>query len=463
MAVAGAVALATGCAVGPTPKAPEIDMPGAYVSGSFHEGGQATQEPWWRGFDDPGLNGVIETVLDRNLDIETALAALAEAGALEDAFRSDLFPVIDGVAEAGYRRALFGDEQGSDDLSGRAGGAFEYTADLAGGDRRALQAAAARLRAASYNVGDARRLAVRAAALQYIEMRRAGARMALLETSFELQARTREIVSARFEAGLSPQLDVDRAQSDLARTRADRGVIAADRQDAAFALSILAGQRPGALSLGPPAESVIPDFARRPGVGVPADLLRNRPDIRRAESQLIAEIAGIGVEKADLFPTLRLPGSITAGSADILTPGLGQATLAVNALIDVPLFDFGRRRAEVWAQRARADAALIAWRSAVLNALGDTESALVRIEALRQRLDSLEAAVSASQSAYNQLDALYREGLAGFIDVLDSQRSLIASREAVVETRADLASEIVRLYAAVGLMAPEPGPASQSD
>lgn len=443
---------AGGCVLGPEPAAPALDAPGSYQSQPIGDLAGARDAPWWEGFDDEAFGATVDAVLSGNPGVAASFARLAQAGALEDAARSDLFPTVDGIVDASYSRDLSDD--GARALDFAAGGALAYTADLFGRNRRRVTQAIALFEAADYDVDDARRLAARAAGLQFIEYRRSGARLALLETSLELQRRTLEIVRSRFDAGISPALDVDRAAADLERTRSDKGVLVANRKVAAYALAVLAGRPPGdglVTAAGEDDEEEdVPTFIGGRDIAPPAALLRNRPDVRRAEAVLVAELAAVGVEQADLYPSLRLPGSVTAGSADLLSAGIDRASASISALIDVPLFDFGRRRAEVRAQQARADAARIAYRAVLLDALADVENALVLIEASQARLESLNNAVEASENAYRQLNALYREGLASFIDVLDSQRTLISSREAVIETRADLASEIVRLYAAIG-------------
>lgn len=433
-----------GCAVGPDYAPPEIDLPAAYATSLERE--TATQERWWLGFEDEALNALIAEALEENLDIEAALARIEEAGALVRAERSDLFPRIDGFAQWTGETTLSGDGGSSD--SAFAGGAFSFVPDIFGGQRRRLQAARARADADIYFSADVRRLVISEVALQYVALRRSEERLALLETSLELQDQTLEIVRGRFEAGLAADLDVGRAFADLARTRAQRGPLEIARAQAAHALDVLLARPPGGDILSN-AEDGIPAFSAGPPAGVPADLVRRRADVRAAEAELIAATADIGVEAADLYPSLSLPGEISADISDasnIADPVIGVLT----ASLDAPLFDAGRRRAEVRAAEARARAALADYEQTLLNSLREVENALVAINSFEDRLKELESAVEASERAFEQLNALYREGLATFIDILDAQRTLIASREAYVDSQADLAAAIVALYAALG-------------
>jgi len=168
--------------------------------------------------------------------------------------------------------------------------------------------------------------------------------------------------------------------------------------------------------------------------------------VRRAEALLLVEMALIGVEVADLYPSLRLPGTLSARAGS----GIDQVSFSFATLFDLPLLDFGRREAEIDAQEARARAALDDYRQTLLEAQQEVATALAEVGALREQRRGLEEARARSQSAYDQLSALYGEGLASFIDVLDAQRTLIQTREQFVETDAALATALSRLSAALG-------------
>lgn len=431
------------CVVGPDPVAPELAVDAAFEN-TLDAPERPIREDWYLAFDDPVLTDLIETALANNLDVQIALANLKASEANARAAGADLLPSLDAFITAQLAGPLSGGIDASPDLSGGLSIAFDP--DIAGRNQRRLEAARARVEAAAFTVSDVRRLIVEAVALEYIFLRRAGARLTLLDETLDLQARTLEIVTARFDVGLSPALDVDRAAADLARSRAQRGLLEADRKQAAYALSVLTGLSPRSDQFGGTEEDQIPSFVGDPNLGIPADLLRNRPDVRRAERLLIIETALIGVETADLYPSLRLPGTLSGRYGD----GADAVSFNINALLDLPLLDFERREAELDAQVAKARAALDAYRLSLLEAQREIESALVQVSALRQQRVELQRAGDRSQAAYDQLDALYREGLAGFIDVLDAQRTLIQIREQIVETDAALASALARLSAALG-------------
>lgn len=436
--------LLASCAVGPDYVAPQTPEPGQYSRMLEREPARPLENAWWTGFSEPELDALVETALTRNLDIRQSAERLVAAEALAGAARSDFFPTLDASADANLRTS------GRDTAS--AGLSFSQIVDVNGRLRRTEERARATVLATRFELTDIQRLTAATAVSLYVDARRARARLTLLDTSLELQQRTLDIVERRAEAGLSADLDVRRATADLARTRAQRGALQLQDVRARNALSVLLGQAPGGVldalsartdapsdALGLSYDAVIP-------VGVPADLLRQRPDLRAAEARLIVATADIGVQQADLYPALRLPGAVTADLSD----GPGDAIAAsLSAVLDVPLFDFGRRQAEVDASQARAAEAALAYQQAVLGALEEVETGLVAIESVEARLTDLEIAVTESERAYDQLNALYREGLASFIDVLDAQRTLIGSREALVDSEADLADAIIALNLAL--------------
>lgn len=438
---------AAACAAGPAP-AP-VALPGDMIPPAYQTPmalPEAGDGPWWSGFNDPVLDGLVEQALADNVEIGIALARVDEAAALLAASRAGLLPTVDAGASASIESTLNGGAAGSGGASGGVG--IGFLPDIFGRQRAIIEQARARADAQGFLLEDTRRLVAAAVADAYVELRRSAARLELLDTSLELQRQTLEIVQQRFEAGLSADLDVRRAESDLSRTQAQRGTLALAEARARYALAALLGLPPGANLGFAPANAPIPAFAGGPAAGVPADLVRRRPDLRAAEADLAAAAAAVGVERADLYPTLSLSGSL---DADLAGSSLVDAIVAqAGAAIDLVLFDAGRRRNEIRAAEASARAAALRYRQTLLDSLTDVETSLVAIRSYEDRREQLGEAVRASEQAFDQLNALYREGLATFIDILDAQRTLISSREAFVDSEADLAAAIIALYAALG-------------
>ncbi|MBX7483551.1 efflux transporter outer membrane subunit [Qipengyuania qiaonensis] len=400
-------------------------------------------DPWWKAFSDPVLDDLIERGLAANLDIAAATERLNAAEALLRAERADRLPRVDASIEGGVEA----DDNGASTTA--IGGLFgSFDPDISGRLGAEVRAAAAQYAEADYLRADQRRLVAAAIAAQYVEYRRTGAQLELLAQSTDLQQQTLRIVTLRFEAGLAANLDVRRAAADLAQTQAGLGLIEIARAEAEHALAVLMGAAPGRLSIAPPVgAATIPQYGLGPPIGTPANLLRRRADVLAAEARLTQAAAQVGIEKADLRPSLVIPGSILLGDGSV--DGLFSTFLAtLGAALDLPLFDGGRRRAEVAAAEAELDASLAEYRQTFLVALAVAENALVGIRAYRERGESLAEAIEQSEAALGQSNALYREGLASLFDVLDAQRQLISSRQSQLDSRADLANAFIGLHSA---------------
>ena len=438
--------LVSACQITPENISADVELPEAYQTGSTLQFDETLNGEWWLGFEDPVLNQLVDQAQADNLDVIEAVYLLAATYEQTQALRSDLLPTIDGFVNNQLGTLL---TSGLDlTFTGSTGVGGTYNPDITGRLKNQISASDADFIASQFGIANLRRQLTQSIALQYVELRRAGARLALLESTLDLQRRTLEIVESRYAAGLSPKLDVDRTSADLARTEAQRSVFQANRKRAEFALSILTGQLPGELAFGSAKSDEIPVFDAGPSIALPADLVRRRPDIQAAEARLRAATIRISVEKADLLPSIRIPGQLSTGFGDV-SGRADELALSLTAIVDIPIFDAGRRQSEVDAQRARAQAAASAYKASILSGLVEVESALAQVEALQITLERQLTAVASSEAAYQQLDALYREGLASFIDVLDAQRTLISSRESILQTEASLAIAIIQLYAAL--------------
>ncbi|NVD45272.1 efflux transporter outer membrane subunit [Qipengyuania atrilutea] len=419
---------------------PLVEVPPDYATDLPPSG---IDRDWWLGYGDPVLDALVRQGLAANLDIDAAADRLGAAAALLRAERSDLAPSVDGTAEAGLSVTT------DSALTATAGLFGLFNPDINGRLAAEVRAAAADYAEAEYFLADQRRIVAAVIANQYIEYRRTGAQLELLEQSTDLQEQTLRIVTLRFEAGLAANLDVRRAAADLAQTRARRGLIAIARNEAENALAVLLAEPPGDFAVPDAGEAEIPDYGFGPPAGVPADLLRRRTDILAAEARLAQAAAEIGIERADLRPSLTIPG--TLGIGDGTLGGLFRDFLiGVGAALDLPLFDGGRRRAEVAAAEFETQARLAEYNAVFLDALGEVENALVAIEAYQQRSDALADAIEESETALSQSNALYREGLASLFDVLDAQRQLIASRQSLIDSDAALAASHAAFHAAIG-------------
>ncbi len=446
----------TACAVGPDHVAPDPVLPAAYSAPAPSL--PVSETLWWQGFGDAALDGLIGQALEGNIDMAVARERLIEANALVEAEAAGLRPSVDAELDAGGTSVISGN--GDAGTSASAGLVFGFVPDLFGAQRRRIERAEAQRDALAFEAADIQRTTVATIAERYIDWQRSRARLELLDTSLALQQQTLDIVERRAEAGLSADLDVQRAAADLASTRAQKGSLDIALASARHDLAILTGQAPTGFSGLDGVPVQLPDYSGGPASGVPADLVRQRADLRAAERDLAAASAAIGVAEADLYPVLSIPGRLTGdiGTADgIVDDVIAQLGVALS----VSLTDGGERRANVRAAEARARQAALTYEGVLLDALGEVETALVTIDAIEAQSVELQTAVTASEQAFDQLNALYREGLASFIDILDAQRTLISSRQSQLESQASHAKAIIGLYRALGApVSPDPDPAS---
>ncbi|MEQ9642620.1 MAG: efflux transporter outer membrane subunit [Alphaproteobacteria bacterium] len=444
LAPATLLALAlTGCIakVGPDHADPHLSTPETYSSSAP---APAEIGPWWRGFGDPTLSGLVEAALADNLDIAAAGARLAEARALAAVADAATSPTLDGSVTAQKSTTISGDRDNEPTpLQGAA--LASWVPDLFGGKARASESAAAELRRREALTAEARRQVAADVVRRYVETGRDWARLQLVEESLALRQKTLDLVEQRFAAGLAAQLDVSRARADLAATRAQRGPLYLSINSSRNALTVLLG---GVEHRGTAAP---PRFAGGPDVGLPADLLRARPDVVAAEANLARATADIGVAEARLYPMLTLPASLTLGLEN-LTSGVAidAFVAAIAGTLDIPIFDGGARRAQVDAAEARAAEALLLYRQALLQAIADVQTALVALASAETRRDDLTAAVAAAEAAARQAETLYTQGLTGFLDVLDAQRTLLDTRQSLVIAEADIGLAAADLHSAVG-------------
>ncbi|MFL0357708.1 efflux transporter outer membrane subunit [Erythrobacter sp. GH1-10] len=399
---------------------------------------------WWRGFEDEELNRLVERALEDNQSLEAARQRLNAARAIVAAEESEFFPTVDAEAAGG----IAVDDAGSSSDSASLAVEGVWTIDLNGRLSAERAAALADAQGAAFFVAERQRLIASAVADQFVELKRTAARLRLLDQSTELQQQTLQIVTLRYEAGLSSNFDVRRAAADLARTQAQRGPLLLARTRAANALSVLTGNPPSPMKQAEE-DVAVPRYRQGPEIGLPADLVRRRPDLLLAEAEVARAAAGVGIERADLAPSFVLRGVLSSGSGGF--DGLFSSALAsLAASLGLPLIDGGRRKAEVRAAESELQAALADYRQNLLEVFADVEGALVSIQSAEDRQSELRRAVRESEAAFDQSNALYREGLASLFDVLDVQRQLISSREALIDGESDLAQAHIALFAAVG-------------
>ncbi len=461
LALAGALG---GCNVGPDYAAPDRPVPGSFAE--VGEGGvraapadEAALQQWWRTFGDPTLDSLVDRAVRANLDLRIAEARLREARALRAVAASQLLPEVDAIGA--YDRQRNSESLSRNGVPGATTNFFQlgfdasWEIDVWGRVRRSVEAADADLGAAVEETRDVLVTVLAEVARNYVELRAFQRRLELNNQNIGLQRDSLALARSRFEAGITSELDVQQAEAQLASTTAQGPALDSLARQSAHRIGVLLGQDPGSLlgELGQqaPIPLTVNGAPVDLPVGMPSDLLRRRPDIRRAERQLAGATARIGVATADLFPRFALTGGfgLESVSADSFLNG-GSRYWTIGPSMRWPILDWGRIRGNIGIAEARTEVALATWERSVLVAMEDAENALIAYIREQTRHTSLARAVEANQRSLDLSKELYTKGLATFLNVLDAQRSLLVSQDLLAQSDQIVASSLVAIYKALG-------------
>lgn len=444
----------TGCMVGP-----DYQQPPSTVPANWSVNSPAKTTPieshtfanWWSVFNDPVLSSLMIRVKNGNLDLRQAEARLREARSRRALSQANLFPTIS--AKAGANQTRVSEEVGRGNTTELYSNIFDasWEVDVFGKLRRGIEAADATVQASEEDLRDVLVSLYAETALNYVEVRSFQARLAITEANLAAQQDTYQLTDWRFQAGLTTQLDVDQAKLNMETTRATLPTLHIGLEQAQHRLAVLLGQPPGALKPLLAPVLAIPVTTLTVAVGIPADLLRQRPDVRRSERKLAAQTAQIGVATAARYPNFNLSGYIgleALAYTNLYSASAKAFQMVANAALT--LFDAGRLRRNVDIQTALQEQAFALYESTILQALRDVENALVAFSQEQIRRDTLQAAVTAGQSALVLAQSQYNSGTVDFLRVLDAQRSLLSVQNQLALSDAEVASNLIRLYKALG-------------
>lgn len=446
------------CTVGPDYQPPQIETPDQW-SGSgpaVVAADSATVSDWWTLLGDQQLNSLIARTVAANKDLQVAEARIREARARRGITAAGAWPEVDlGGAYTRSRRSensssTSSSAVGAQDLF-QAGFDAVWEMDIFGGVRRAVEAADAGIAAEEENRRDVLVSLLAEVARNYVELRGSQRRIVTARENIATQQQTLELTQGRFAAGLSSKLDVAQAEAQLATTTALIPSLERAVREAIHRLGVLAGLPPTALLAELTGESALLSQPAEIPVALPSELLRRRPDIRRAERELAAATAMVGVATAELFPRFSLTGLVGLQSnnlSDLATSG--SRYWSIGPALSLPLFDGGRIRAGIDVQNALQEQALLAYEQTVLTAFEEVENALVAYDREQATRHSLEQAVNANQQAWTIADELYRTGLVDFLSVLESQRALYFSQDQLVQSDQRVFLDLVALFKALG-------------
>ena len=485
--------LSLSCTVGPNYRAPDEAMPAAWgqaATPSATRPSVATTRPvvitqWWATFNDPVLDALVVRAANANLDLRQARARVIEARASRAAAGTALFPSLDvnpsyqhtrvsqnGVAGFGGGGGGGGGvgvnpQPGAAGSGAIPGGAFpsefdlyqagfdaSWEIDVFGGTRRAIEAADADLAASVEQRRDVLVTVLAEVARNYVELRGLQRRLDTARANLAAQRETLDITRDRAKNGVTTQLDVTRAVALVETTAATLPTLEAAVRQSIDRLALLTGRAAAddddfAAGLLRPAAT--PTAPAEVPVGLPSDLLRRRPDVRAAERELAAATARVGVVTADLFPRFSLTGA--AGLQSLDAGNLldwDSRFYSLGPSVRWNLFDAGRVRANIAIQDARVDRALAAYEKTVLTAVQETHTALVNYANEQTRRRSLREAADANRTSLDLARQQYRQGLVDFLAVLDAQRNLLASEDALAQSDQAVASDLVAIYKALG-------------
>ncbi|WP_142416716.1 efflux transporter outer membrane subunit [Bartonella massiliensis] len=443
--------LVSGCMVGPNYHKTSFSVPARWGQQSAQISGHSIAlAGWWRRLNDPVLNTLMDEAISGNNDIAVAKARVREARASLGQVVGSLLPNVSNTI-AGTRSG-----SGQSDTLSQYRGGFDasWELDLFGGHKRGVEAARYGLEAVVEDMRATMVILLGEVATNYVQMRGWQQKLLIVRQIAATQRKTYELMLAKLIAGDVSELDISNAKAQMANTEADISQMEANVAMSMHRLSVLTGHVPTALKdlLQKNAKHMkIPQPQWPISAGIPADILLNRPDLRRAERQYAQATARIGQREAERYPSLTLTGSISTSATAI-------DQLWKNAIIGwsfgpglrFPFFNGGQIVASVAMARAQRDQAFITYRSAVLRALEDVENALVRLTKEHQRLEKLIAANKAFLHSLQLSRSLFENGNTSFLELLNADRSYYSAQMALKDSRIALAIQYIALMKALG-------------
>ena len=446
-----ALVLLTGCAATAPPgtSVPDLAVPTAWSSAPMPNAPGAAATPlaaWWQRWGDAQLTALVTQALQAHTSVRSAQAALQQARAQADVQGAALLPGVD--ASGSVQRSRSGGSTGN---SFQLGLDASWEPDVFGRLGAGVRASAADVRAAQAGLEQAQVVLAAEVAVNYLTLRSVQERLAIARRNLASQRETLQITDWRVQAGLSTSLVSEQARAAAEQTAAQIPQLQTSLAQTRHALAVLTGQTPGALDALLDAPQAMPAPPDDLALAIPAETLRQRPDVRQAEERISAALARVSQADAARYPGFRISGSL--GLRALTLGALGNGASVAHALlggISVPLFDGGAARALVRVQEAALEQARVGYEATVLSALQEVEDALVALQGERERQVRLQAAAQAAGNAALLAQNRYQSGLIDFQAVLETQRTLLSTQDGVATSAANVALGHVRLYKALG-------------
>ncbi len=472
----------SGCNVGPDYQPPQVNVAGSYFSrpgastrptsratSISEQAGRVTQ--WWALFNDPALDWLIDQALTSNLDLRLAQSRVREARALRAVASGGEYPSLSASAAYSYNRlSKNAPPYNAFSIPGfpwefdlyQAGFDASWEIDVFGRVRREVQAADATVGASVEERRQVLLSLLAETARNYAELRGFQRQLAIAEQNHRLGQQTVELTRNRVANGVAPELDLTRAQAQSATTSSRIPLLRSEVEQALTRLGVILGtdvseleprlrQEPASAQGGVAALPELPKLPSEVPVGLPSDLLRRRPDIRRAERQLAASTARIGAAMADLFPRFSLTGNFNLQSGDLESlTHWNSRSFGIGPSVMWPIFEGERLRAAIDVRNAQQQQALVQYQITVINAVREVRDAITTFGYEQDRRSRLNEAVTADRKSMDMANQMYQQGLVDFLAVLDAERSLFASEDALAQSDRLVLTDLIALYKALG-------------
>lgn len=407
---------------------------------------------WWKSFNDKTLSQLIEVAIKNNLDIKQAQARVKEAKAKREVAKAKLFPSFDAKSSASYSKTTGAKiEDNTKEHLYSAGIDVSWELDVFGGKRKSLEAYQADLEASQWDLRDTIVSLISEVALNYIELRTYQSRIEIAEKNLSVQTETYNLTRWKYMAGLNDSIDVTQAEYSMETTKASIPSLRVSIEEKINTIAVLLGQYPEKISGELKKTNTKPMLPEEAFLKIPAEVLRTRPDIRKAERQLAAQSARVDEAVVELYPKFTLSGSfgIEALSLNSLIKAATKI-LTGDFLISLPIFHADELRQNVNIQTALQEQALLNYESKVLNAIKEVENALIAYAEEQKRKKALEKAVEAAELSFNLALQKYKSGLTDFNTVLETQSSLLNLQDQLEQSKGNIFIYLIKLYKAFG-------------
>ncbi len=444
--------LLAGCVVGPDYQKPNLVVPASWGGGA--KAGAAAKKPnlteWWRQLNDPLLNTLVAQAVDGNLDVASAKARIREARATYRQQTGAFYPSVNGSASGTRNRTASSGETAVYNQA-QAGFDASWEIDLFGGNRRSAEAARYAAQAADEDLADTLVTLIGDVTSYYVQARQYQALVALSERTAKSQRQSAVLTRDQVQAGAATGVDSATAEGQAASTEADIPSYRISYMQSVNRLAVLLGKAPSELQPLMAKAGKIPSPKMAAGIGIPADVVSGRPDVRSAERALAQYTAKIGKAEADRYPSISLTGDIATAASSVSDLGKKSTiSWAFGPSLSIPIFQGGQLKAAVDVAKAQRDQYFVAYQSAVLSAMEDVENAVVALTQSQQRRARLSASVAAYRRAAELSRQLNVDGAIDRLDVLEAERSLYSAEEELISSQANIATYYIALHKALG-------------